>query len=369
MSPPRRSATAPPATRREQRLGVASGSDVFEKVTGIPGFAARSIRAGRRPRSGQSSRRRVASSADGRWWWKGDTSSDEVDGHYFAYAVYYDVAAPRTRSAKIRPYVARITDHILDHGYYYVGPAGQAHDAGASGRRRSSIRISSGSGTAGSIRWRSFRYLKVAEHIVGGPRYAAAARELIEKHGYAINTVLQKINWPPEAVNHSDDELAFFSLLSAALVRAATSGCGDLPGQPGAVLADRAARELAALELHLRRRPPGRAVDGARRTPAGGVGRTASGTTRRFAWNGFATCPPTRSAGRSATATAATSRPADEPFRQAAARRGAAGEPTDDAPLERRPLRARPIGRRRHKARRRVRSASLLDGKVSPFID
>jgi hypothetical protein len=52
-------------------------------------------------------------SADGRWWWKGDTSSDEVDGHYFAYAVYYDVAATEDEKREIRPFVARITDHII----------------------------------------------------------------------------------------------------------------------------------------------------------------------------------------------------------------------------------------------------------------
>jgi len=52
-------------------------------------------------------------------------------------------------------------------------------------------------------------HLKVAAHVTGNPRYAAAARELVDRHSYAINTVFQKINWPQEMVNHSDDELAF----------------------------------------------------------------------------------------------------------------------------------------------------------------
>ena len=32
-------------------------------------------------------------SADGRWYWKTDTSSDELDGHFFFYGVYYDLVA------------------------------------------------------------------------------------------------------------------------------------------------------------------------------------------------------------------------------------------------------------------------------------
>ena len=52
-------------------------------------------------------------------------------------------------------------------------------------------------------------FLKTAHHICGNPKYALAARELIEKHAYATNSVEQKHHWPPGWVNHSDDELAF----------------------------------------------------------------------------------------------------------------------------------------------------------------
>jgi hypothetical protein len=54
-------------------------------------------------------------------------------------------------------------------------------------------------------------FLKVAQHIVGKPRYADTARELIEQQAYAANTLFQKHAWPPQRVNHSDDELAFLA--------------------------------------------------------------------------------------------------------------------------------------------------------------
>ncbi|HEV3025643.1 MAG TPA: hypothetical protein VGX76_24390 [Pirellulales bacterium] len=180
----------------------------LERVTGIPGFAARSVvPIDENPaRYGGEWHR----SADNRWWWKGDTSSDEVDGHYFAYAVYYDVAADEDEKKEIRQYVARITDHIIDHGWYYVGPSGQPTTWGvwAPEKLNHDLRRI---GDRGLNSLEILSHLKVAAHIVGDRRYAEMARDLIEKHSYAINTVYQKQAWPAQRVNHSDDELAFLA--------------------------------------------------------------------------------------------------------------------------------------------------------------
>lgn len=180
----------------------------MEKITGIPGFCARSyvpISDDPKKYGGEWHR-----SADGKWWWKGDTSSDELDGHYFAYAVYYDVAADEAEKKEIAGFVERITDHVIDHGFYYVGPPGKPTTWG----------VWSPKSLNHDLKWINARglnsmeilsHLKVAEFIVGKPRYAEAYKDLIQTHGYAANTVDQKIIWPPELVNHSDDELAFLA--------------------------------------------------------------------------------------------------------------------------------------------------------------
>lgn len=180
----------------------------LERITGIPGFAARSvtpIEDDPKKYGGEWHR-----SSDGKWWWKGDTSSDELDGHYFAYAIYHDVAATPEEREEIKQYVARITDHIIDHGYYYVGPPGKPTTWGVWAPKSLNH----------DLRWVNARglnsleilsHLKVAEHIVGHPRYAREAKELIEKHAYHTNTVDQKLVWPLGLVNHSDDELAFLA--------------------------------------------------------------------------------------------------------------------------------------------------------------
>jgi hypothetical protein len=181
----------------------------LERVTGISGFAARSVIPTEGnpavPYSGEWHR-----SADGRWWWKGDTSSDEVDGHYFAYSIYHDVAATPEERKEISKYVERITDHILDHGLNYVGPPGVPTRWGvwAPEKLNHDLRWV---GDRGLNSLEILSFLKVAEHIVGKPRYAATSKELIEKHAYETNTVFQKHAWPVNRVNHSDDELAFLA--------------------------------------------------------------------------------------------------------------------------------------------------------------
>lgn len=177
----------------------------LEQITGIPGFIARSFVPIEIDRSSDPNWHQTP---DGKWWWKDDTSSDEVDGHFFAYAIYYLVAATDQQKAEIRPYVTRIMDHILDHGYYYVGPTGRPTTWGfwAPERLNQELRYYD---ERGLNSMEILSHLKVAEILTGNPRYAKAAQELIEKHGYAINTVDQKLIWPRSEINHSDDELAF----------------------------------------------------------------------------------------------------------------------------------------------------------------
>lgn len=200
-------ATGDPAAKENARRSL-DALMFLERVSGVPGFAARSII----PIDADPMRHRGEwhRSADNRWWWKGDTSSDEVVGHYFAYAAYYNAAATEKEKNEIRPYVERITDHILDHGLYYVGPPGTPTTWGvwAPERLNHDLRRF---GDRGLNSLEMLSFLKTAEHIVGKPRYTDKLKELVEKHSYHINTVGQKQVWPPERVNHSDDELAFLS--------------------------------------------------------------------------------------------------------------------------------------------------------------
>ncbi len=176
----------------------------LEEITGISGFHARSIiKIGEdiQPKDGE-----WHDTADGKWRWKGDTSSDEIVGHYFGYAIYYDLVADAAEKEKIRGVVRRMTNHILDNNYQLIDTDGKRTRWGWWGPDA----IWEDPDELGLRALHILAHLRTAFHITGDARFKAAYDELISKHRYHLLTRNQKINYPGR-VNHSDDELAFLS--------------------------------------------------------------------------------------------------------------------------------------------------------------
>ena len=95
----------------------------LEAITGMPGFPARSfIKVGEdvQPKDGE-----WHDTPDKAWRWKGDTSSDEIVGHYFVYPIYYDLVADDAEKPALRAAIERITNHILDNNYQLIDVDGQ----------------------------------------------------------------------------------------------------------------------------------------------------------------------------------------------------------------------------------------------------
>jgi hypothetical protein len=154
---------------------------------------------------------RWPTSADGQWYWKSDTSSDELDGHYFFYANYYDlVAETPDEKQQVRDHVAAITDHLIEHGFQLIDHDGKVTRWGVFNPEELNS-YGSWWEDRGLNSLSMISYLRTAEHITGNPRYAAAARELVEKHGYAANIAIPKTNSGPGSGNQSDDEMAFMN--------------------------------------------------------------------------------------------------------------------------------------------------------------
>ncbi|MDP8244626.1 MAG: hypothetical protein P9L94_11135 [Candidatus Hinthialibacter antarcticus] len=145
---------------------------------------------------------------DGKYWYKTDTSSDELDGHYFFYPLYYDlVADTEAEKERVREVVRNLTDHLLRNNFRLID-----HDGAPA-------RWSDYSPEALNTEhyWYNERglkslsmltYLAVAEHITGDETYGAAARELMEKHNYDTNAMVTKIQFGVGSGNQSDDEMA-----------------------------------------------------------------------------------------------------------------------------------------------------------------
>ena len=59
-------------------------------------------------------------SADGKWMWKDDTSSDEMCGHLMGYFFFYELAADNTEKEMIRKHVRKIMDYLINNNYNFV---------------------------------------------------------------------------------------------------------------------------------------------------------------------------------------------------------------------------------------------------------
>ncbi len=151
-------------------------------------------------------------SADGKWYWKSDTSSDELDGHFFFYALYYDlVAKTEGERQRVREHVAALTDHLIDHNFQLMDHDGKVTRWGVFNPER--LNHDSEWWEERSLNSISIlSYLKVAAHVTGDAKYEDTARRLREQHSYAMNTLIAKNHAGAGAGNQSDDEMAFMCL-------------------------------------------------------------------------------------------------------------------------------------------------------------
>lgn len=177
----------------------------LEEITGHPGFPARSFVSVDEPRptSGE-----WHPTPDGKWLWKGDTSSDEIVGHYYGYSLYYDLVANEAEKADIRKVVARLTDHLIRNDYDLIDLDGKPTRWGEWSERFFKTEEGKYEAPLRAIQLLSF--LKTAHHITGDAKYDAAYRDRIQK-GYAAQMRLYRRWTGGGEINFSDDELAYLS--------------------------------------------------------------------------------------------------------------------------------------------------------------
>ena len=173
-------------------------------ITGRSGFPARSyVKKGEPvPRDGV-----WHDSADGRYVWKGDTSSDELVGHFFLYSIVFDLLPDPELKKQVREAARAIMDHILEHGYNLTDVNGQpttwgkwspAYFATPGGKPDSPLN---------ALELLSF--LRTAGHLTGDSKYEREYKKVALDMGYAkIATQYKELD---DELNYSDEELAMLS--------------------------------------------------------------------------------------------------------------------------------------------------------------
>ncbi|HWW00630.1 MAG TPA: hypothetical protein VNZ64_13105 [Candidatus Acidoferrum sp.] len=171
----------------------------LEEVAGHRGFPARSfIRKGDpMPQGGE-----WHWTSDGRFYWKGDTSSDELVGHFFIFSIAFDLVPDKALKQRIAETARRIMDHILNHGYTLVGLDGRPTTWGWWSPQK--LTEQPDERALNSLQLLSF--LKTASHITGEPRYEAEYRKVAWELKYA--DWITRLNEFRQELNYSDEELA-----------------------------------------------------------------------------------------------------------------------------------------------------------------
>ena len=196
--------THSPEALRKARASLAALMRL-ESITGIPGFPARALihRGDYRDPDGE-----WHWTPDGELEWKGDTSSDELVGHFFAYDVAYDLLPDEADRAAIRPLVGRIAGHLLDHDLKLVGYGGRVTTWGDYTLEYFQTPNEREDKALNSLEILS--HLRVAYHVTGQQRFRTEYYRIANELGYLCNVTQGMTETPPE-VNYSDEELAFLA--------------------------------------------------------------------------------------------------------------------------------------------------------------
>lgn len=186
------------------------GFDALERlltINPIPGFQARTFELdGFKVSDKERWRKRDEEDFE----WKGHTSSDELVGTFFCYAVMWDTIGqgrPELR-ARIAALVDKTMSHILDNNLYLIDIDGKPTLWGRWNPEYVNTDMVGGDRRLNSIEILAF--LQLAFHFTGKERFRDAFLELVNDHGYAENTV-RYLPDPRGPWNHSDDELYWLS--------------------------------------------------------------------------------------------------------------------------------------------------------------
>ncbi len=180
------------------------------EVTGKSGFTARATRYTDDPYFGTGNREEWhACKGIPDCEWLGETSSDEMTGHYFAYGIYFDLVADKKEKKKISEVVKKITDHIIDNNFHLCDVDGvpttwanwepdllNNDDRWYFEKGTNSLEILS--------------FLKTTYHVTGDEKYNQVFDMLISKHHYAMNCMQYKVE--DAHIAHIDDQLDFTNI-------------------------------------------------------------------------------------------------------------------------------------------------------------
>lgn len=135
-------------------------------------------------------------SKDGKWIWKGDTSSDEMCGHMLAFMFYHELIADNNEKEEIKQHVKNIMDYIIKNDYNFVDIDGKHTQWGVwSPEKLNNDPEWASERGMNSLEMLSF--LKFTYHITGEQKYQDEYLKLIQEENYLEN--IERVHHQNEA--------------------------------------------------------------------------------------------------------------------------------------------------------------------------
>lgn len=200
---------------RENAKTAAHAMIELLKVPGMGGFFARSIvppeECGEKQASGAGE---WHLSPDGKWCWKGDTSSDEFVGHVFGLSLFYDLVADEQDKQETAEAFGDMLGYIVDNGYQLMDVDGKPTTHGHFDPQWMEEDLGAMFGDAGLNSAMILGGLKAAYHMTGEQRFLDAFDELVNEHDYKdYVSRIEEINtaWH---TNHDSEEMSFLAMFT-----------------------------------------------------------------------------------------------------------------------------------------------------------
>ncbi len=197
---------------REEARNAFQAMVWLDDITPMSGFVARAIwsvpgdKGHRSERGSGGLPAKWYSSPDGLWLWKGDTSSDEVNGHIYSVSLFYDLVAQGAEKERAREHIARIASHVIDNHWVLRDMDGKPTRWG---RWDPDYLLKPyGFSARGLNGMEAQTYMQTALALTGDAKFQHGFDQLV-RWGYPSFTWRQKLTFPPESVVPWDDELAF----------------------------------------------------------------------------------------------------------------------------------------------------------------
>jgi hypothetical protein len=125
-------------------------------------------------------------SSDKKWLWKGDTSSDEMAGHFMAYFFFYEFAANEQDKIAIRNHVSKLMGALIKNNFNLIDVDG-AHTRWGVWSPEQLNRDPDWASEKSLNSFELLAFLKFAAAVTGEEKFHTEYRRLIDKEGYLEN--------------------------------------------------------------------------------------------------------------------------------------------------------------------------------------